>query len=103
MERKPAHLAIIDEIERHCKNLESFEKARQSRRDPPFGFEQTAVLEMAALPALADLLKVVIIPKKDLDQIIIRLKCLIKFHSVIQSAVENLSALQCQCRFEGIP
>ncbi len=103
MERKPAHLAIIDEIERHCKNLEGLQETRRSRRDLPFGFEQTAVLEAAALPALADLLEVVIIPQKDLDQIIIRLERLIGFHSVIRSAVQDLSALQRQCRFEGIP
>ncbi len=96
MERKPGHLAIIDEIERHCKNLENLEKARQSRRDLPFGFGQTVFLEMAALPALADLLGVVIIPREDLDQTIIRLERLIGFHLVIRSAIENLSALQRQ-------
>ena len=96
MERKPAHLAIIDEIERHCKNLESLGKKRRIGRDLPFGFEQTVVLETSALPALTDLLELVIIPKEDLGQMVARLERLISFHCVTLSAIENLLALQRQ-------
>ncbi len=96
-ELKPAHEVIVELIEQHCANIQTFESAAEKQRSDPLldHFQDiTRNQKIGGLDALLEALTRMIIPPDKLPAVVEALKRLTYSHCIITDAIETLEQRQ---------